>query len=441
MNIKRHIKETLLLAFPISIGQLGHIMMGVIDSIMVGKVGTDSLAAAALVNGLFFLTLVIGIGLSMAATPFISFAKGEKNLEQCGNVLAHSFSLNLFFSMLLSVITFSTTFAIPFLNQPTNVVKLAIPYMKVLSLSVIPFMMFQTFRQFLEGLSFPNPPMFIAISANLFNAFFNWIFIYGKFGFPSLGLFGAGIATTLTRWLMAIVILIVVFKHKKVKIFSPKIFLNKYDFNLIKRLIQIGLPSGFQYFLEVAAFSFSAIMIGWLGSTQLAAHQIALNLASVTYMIILGIASAGTIRVGEFLGEKNMNKVRQAGFTAFGIAISIMFCFGISFIILKNILPQFYVNDFEVMKIASTLLIVAALFQIFDGMQATGIGVLRGLMDVKIPLLISILSYWFIGIPVGAILGFYFKMNALGIWIGLLLGLMILGISMLTRFNHKTKLK
>lgn len=441
MKINRHIKETLLLAFPISVGQLGHIMMGVVDSIMVGKVGTDSLAAAALVNGLFFLTLVIGIGLSMAATPFISFAKGEKNFYECGNVLAHSFVLNFFFSLLLTVITYSTTYIIPFLNQPSTVAKLAIPYMKVLSLSVIPFMMFQTFRQFLEGLSFPNPPMLVAIIANLFNAFFNWIFIYGKFGLPSLGLFGAGIATTLTRLLMALTLLIIVLKYKKVKIYNPKLFIKKHNTFLLRRLVEIGLPSGFQYFLEVAAFSFSAIMIGWLGSSQLAAHQIALNLASVTYMIILGIASAGTIRVGEFLGEKNLIKVRNAGFTAFAIAITIMFCFGISFIILKNILPEFYVNDFEVIKIASSLLIVAALFQIFDGMQATGIGVLRGLMDVKIPLLISILSYWFIGIPVGAILGFYFKMNALGIWIGLLIGLMILGISMLTRFNHKTKIK
>jgi MATE family multidrug resistance protein len=441
MKIKQHIKETLLLAFPISIGQLGHIMMGVVDSIMVGKVGTDSLAAAALVNGLFFLTLVIGIGLSMAATPFISFSKGEKNFDECGNVLAHSFALNFFFSLFLSLITYSTTFIIPFLNQPENVVKLAIPYMKVLSLSVIPFMMFQTFRQFLEGLSFPKSPMFIAILANLFNAFFNWIFIYGKLGFPSLGLFGAGIATTLTRWLMAFALIFIVFNHTKVKIYNPRIFIKKYDLILIKRLTQIGLPSGFQYFLEVAAFSFSAIMIGWLGSPQLAAHQIALNLASVTYMIILGIASAGTIRVGEFLGEKNLIKVRHAGFTAFAIAITIMFCFGISFIILKNILPTFYVNDLEVIKIASSLLIVAALFQIFDGMQATGIGVLRGLMDVKIPLLISIFSYWLIGIPIGAMLGFYFKMNALGIWIGLLIGLMILGISMLTRFYHKTNIK
>jgi MATE family multidrug resistance protein len=208
---------------------------------------------------------------------------------------------------------------------------------------------------------------------------------------------------------------------------------------LIKKLINIGLPSGFQYFLEVGAFSFAAIMIGWIGSGQLAAHQIAINLASITYMIILGISAAGTIRVGEFLGENNLKKVRYAGFSALGIAISIMFCFGIILILFKTTLAEFYVGDTAVISIASQLLIVASLFQIFDGMQATGVGILRGLSDVKVPLVISLLSYWFIGIPIGALLGFYFNLGAVGVWIGLLIGLALLGLTMLFRFGNKTK--
>lgn len=439
LQTKTHIKETLKLALPISVGQLGHIMMGVVDSIMVGKVGTVPLAAAALVNGLFFLTLVIGIGLSMAATPFISIAKGEKKYDECGNVLGHSFAVNFLFSIFLSLTTFFISYLIPFMNQPKEVVLQAVPYMQVLSLSVIPFMIFQTCRQFFEGLSFPKPPMVVAIFANVSNAFLNWIFIYGKLGVPSLGLFGAGIATTTTRWLMAIALMILVFRFENVNKYHPKFLLKKYNFNLIKQLIKIGLPSGFQYFLEVAAFSFSAIMIGWLGSEQLAAHQIAINLASVTYMIILGISSAGTIRVGEFVGEKDWLKVRHAGFSAIGIAVGIMFCFGITFIILKNQLPYFYVNDKKVISTASSLLIIAALFQIFDGMQATGIGVLRGLMDVKIPLIVSIVAYWFVGIPIGALLGFHFQLGAFGVWIGLLISLILLGTTMFYRFHFKTR--
>ncbi|MCX6170803.1 MAG: MATE family efflux transporter [Ignavibacteriales bacterium] len=440
MTLRTHIKETIKLALPISVGQLGHVMLGVVDSVMVGKVGSASLAAASLVNGIFFLILVIGIGLSMAATPLIAMAKGAGKLDDCGKILNHSLVVNSVFSILLITGTFGFSFLIPYLNQPREVVKEAVPYLQVLSISVIPFILFQTYRQFLEGLSIPNPPMYIAIFANLFNAFFNWIFIYGKFGFPPWGLFGAGVATTLTRWTMAAVLFYFVLNYNRVQIYKPQIKIKALDFSLIKKLISIGLPSGFQYFLEVAAFSFAAIMIGWLGKAQLAAHQIAINLASITYMIILGISSAGTIRVGEAAGKKDITQVRRAGFSTLGLASSLMFCFGVSFILLRNFLPTLYIKEIEVIAVASKLLIIAALFQIFDGLQATGIGVLRGLTDTKIPMLISFAAYWMIGIPIAIILGFYYKLGAVGIWIGLLIGLASVGITMLFRFNSKSKI-
>lgn len=439
MNIRTHIRETIKLAFPISVGQLGHVMLGVVDSMMVGKVGSASLAAASLVNGIFFLILVIGIGLSMAATPLIAMAKGADKFDDCGKTLNHSLVVNVVFSIALMALTFSFSFLIPYLNQPKEVVREAIPYLQVLSLSVIPFILFQTYRQFLEGLSIPNPPMYIAIFANLFNAFFNWLFIFGNFGFPAWGLFGAGVATTITRWTMSLTLLYFVLNYKKIKIYNPQIKIGKLDYSLIKKLIHIGLPSGFQYFLEVAAFAFAAIMIGWLGKAQLAAHQIAINLASITYMIILGISSAGTIRVGEAVGQKNIIQIRRAGFSALGIAALLMICFGISFILFRNFFPTLYINEEEVIEVASQLLIIAALFQIFDGLQAVGIGVLRGLTDTKIPMLISFATYWVIGIPVSILLGFYFKLGAVGIWIGLLLGLASLGITMAFRFNTKSK--
>ncbi|KAF0152538.1 MAG: multidrug resistance protein MATE family [Ignavibacteria bacterium] len=437
--IKEHIKETVKLAVPISFGQLGHVMMGVVDSVMVGKVGTVPLAAAALVNGLFFLVLVLGIGVSMAATPLISMAKGAQKFENCGKTLNHSLIVNFLFSVLLTIITYSVSFLIPFLNQPKEVVAEAIPYLQILAGSLIPFMIFQSYRQFLEGLSIPIPPMVIALTANLINAFLNWIFIFGHFGIAALGLFGAGIATTATRWIMAIGLLVFVMNYEKVKKYLPKFSFSPIDKNLIKKLVSIGLPSGFQYFLEVAAFSFAAVMIGWIGSKNLAAHQVAINMASITYMIILGISAAGTIRVGGFVGENDWAKVRYAGFTALGFAVSVMFSFGIIFILFNHSLPLFYIEDKEVIAIASQLLIVAALFQIFDGMQASGIGILRGLADVKVPLVISLLSYWIIGIPVGALLGFYFNLGAVGVWIGLLIGLALLGLTMLLRFDYKTK--
>lgn len=438
MNIQSHIKETIKLSFPIALGQLGHVMMGVVDSMMVGKVGYTSLAAASLVNGLFFLVLVIGIGLSNAATPLIAMAKGSNNSSEAEKILNHSLVVNISFSFLLIAALYLLKFAIPLLNQPEEVVKLAIPYLLVLIGSVIPFLLFQTYRQFLEGLSIPNPPMIIVLCANFINAFLNWIFIYGNLGVPALGLFGAGIATTISRWVMAIALIMFVLKFKRVQIYNPQIKLRSLDKNLLRKLISIGLPSGFQYFLEVACFAFAAVMMGWLGSKQLAAHQIAISLASITYMIILGISSAGSIRVGEFFGMNAWAKVRHAGFSAVAIAVTIMFCFGIIFILFNNQLAGYYSKESEVIAIAIPLIIIAALFQIFDGMQASTIAILRGLADTKIPMIISFGAYWIIGIPVAYLLGFIFALGAVGIWIGLLLSLAVLGIWMLVRFHLKT---
>lgn len=439
MNIKAHIRETAKLALPISTGQLGHIMLGVVDSVMVGKVGSAPLAASSLVNGIFFLALVVGIGLSMASTPLIAMAKGADKFDECGRILNHSIVVNVGFAILISAVAFALSFLIPLLNQPEDVVTQAVPYLMVLSGSVLPFIIFQSYRQFLEGLSKPNAPMVIAILANFLNAFLNWIFIFGKFGLPALGLTGAGIATTITRWVMALALMIYTLNCKAVKVYKPQLKFAGLDFSLIKKLINIGLPSGFQYFLEVGAFSFAAIMMGWLGKVSLAAHQIAMNLASVTYMIILGISSAGTIRVGIASGKQNIDEIRKAGFTAMGMAVSVMFCFGVTFILFRNFFPSLYIGEREVIEIASRLLIIAALFQIFDGLQASSISVLRGLTDTRIPMLISFASYWLIGIPIAILLGFYFSLGAVGIWIGLLISLASLGLTMLVRFNIKSK--
>ena len=437
MEFKRHIKETIKLALPISMGQLGHIMMGVVDSIMVGKVGYAPLAASALVNGLFFLMLVIGIGISLAATPLIAIAQGENKNEECGKILNPSFIVNMIVSFVMIVSIYSISFIIPMLNQPPEVTKEAVPYLRILTASIIPFIIFQTYRQYLEGLSMPNAPMAIALGANILNAFLNWIFIYGNLGVSAMGLFGAGIATTATRWLMAISLMLFTFKSKKVSEYFPSFKFKPVDYSVMKKIINIGLPSGFQYFLEIACFSFATIMVGWIGSKQQAAHQIVLNLASTTYMIMLGISSAGMIRVGNALGKKDIKQIRFSGFSAIGLGCSLMFTFSILMIIFRHQLPHLYNDNSEVVSYASV--IIAGLFQVFDGLQATTIGVLRGLTDVKIPFFISLFSYWIIAVPVALLLGFQFELGLYGIWIGLLLGLATVGISMLIRFNMKSK--
>lgn len=436
---KNHIKRIVALAYPVTIGQLGHIMLGVVDSIMVGRVGAVSLAAASLVNGLVFLVMVFGLGMSLAITPLVAIAKGQENHKECGAVLQNALLVNSLLAVGLTITVYFLSELIFHLNQSPEVATQAASYAKVISLSIFPFMIFQSYRQFIEGMFYTRPAMYISIGANIVNAFGNWVLIYGNLGFPAYGLDGAGYATLITRIFMAFTIMMYVTSSRRFKEFNPTPRLRPIDRVIIKKILNIGIPTGFQHFFEVGAFAFSAVMIGWLGSKPLAAHQIALNMASITFMIILGISAAGTIRVGNALGRNNMREVREAAFTAILMAASIMACFGITFIIFRTILPTLYINDPEVISMAASLLIIAALFQVSDGVQAVGLGVLRGITDVKIPMIISLVAYWIIAFPVGYGLGFILNWGVQGIWVGLLLGLTIAAIFFSLRFHLKTK--
>jgi MATE family multidrug resistance protein len=438
---KFHIKETLKLAYPVTIGQLGHIMLGVVDSIMVGKVGAVPLAASSLVNGLVFLIVVFGLGMSLAITPLVAIAKGREDHKQCGIILRQALLINSTLALFLNGLIYILADMIFYLNQPLEVAIQAASYAKILSFSILPFMTFQSYRQFIEGLYYTKPAMYISIIANLFNAFGNWVFIYGNLGFPAYGLDGAGYSTFFTRLFIALAMMLYVISSKRFKDYDPTFRFRNINWGVIQRLFSIGIPSGFQHFFEVGAFAFSAVMIGWLGSNQLAAHQIAMSMASITFMSILGISAAGTIRVGNALGRENLKEVRYAGFGALFLAGSIMGTFGIIFIIFRNVLPTFYIENTEVVQIASVLIIVAALFQISDGTQAVGLGILRGITDVRVPTLITLIAYWILGIPAGYLLGFTFDKGVLGIWIGLLIGLTVAAFFFTLRFHWKTKPK
>lgn len=437
---KKELKITFKLALPVSIGMLGQIMFGVVDSIMVGRLGADPLAASSLVNGLFFIIAVVGIGLASSITPLVAIAKGRGNDEECGVILREGFIINFLFSILLLVIIYLGAKTIPYMDQTLEVTVLSETYMEILAFSIIPMMVFQNHRMYLEGLSNVNPPMVIAVLANIANAFFNWVFIYGNLGAPEMGLDGAGWSTFFTRFLMAAAIILYVHYSKSSISYLGSLGRHKINYNVGKKIIAIGLPSGFQYFFEVAAFAFAAVLIGWLGAEELAAHQIGLNLASVTYMFILGISAAGTIRVADAVGKKDVKSTRLFGFSAIALSGGFMSISAIIFIVFRNLLPYIYIEDVKVVSIASSLLIIAGLFQIFDGIQATALGVLRGLKDVTIPMWITIFSYWVVGIPIGYYLGFNMELGAFGVWIGLLIGLMLVAVMLTIRFNIKSKL-
>lgn len=438
-NIKEEISKTIQLAYPVIIGQLGIIMMGVVDSIMVGRLGSVPLAAASLGNSLIFIILIVGIGCSIVISPLVAILVGGKRYTECGVYFRQSLLVNVLLSFAMIAVIFIGVNFIYKLNQPPEVIELTVVYMSIVGLSALPLMIYQTYKQFIEGLSIMKPAMVIAILANIINAFANWVLIFGELGFPKLGLAGAAWATFSSRVFMAVAIMIYVMKNEKFKQFDVTFHFRGINFPIIKKILRLGLPSGFQYFFEVGAFSFAVIMIGWIGANELAAHQIAINLASISFMAVLGISQAASIRVGNAMGEQNVAKIRKAGFTGIALGASIMSLAGISFILLNNFLPTLYIDDEAVISIASRLIIIAALFQLSDGTQAVGIGVLRGLTDVKGPTIITFVAYWIISLPIAYILAFKFNLGVDGVWIGLLIGLTASALMLTFRFNYKSK--
>lgn len=439
MEYREHVKLTLQLSYPVIIGQLGFIMMGVVDSIMVGTLGSAPLAAASLGNSITMLIFIVGIGVSFAVTPLVAISVGAKKYSDCGVFFRQSLLVNLTFGFILMAVTLFCSELLIYLDQPAEVLAQAKSYTRILGLGGLPVMLFQTYKQFIEGLSVMKPSMVITILANIINAFTNWTLIFGNLGFPALGLDGAGWATFSSRAFMAIAIMVYVMNKKYFKQYDVSFHFKNINLPVIKKILSLGLPSGIQYFFEIGAFAFAVIMIGWLGTEQLAAHQIAINLASISFMIVLGLSMAGGIRVGNAVGEKNVTRVRRAGFTSIFLALCVMAVSGLIFIVFRNYLPTLYIDDETVISIASSLLIIAALFQLSDGVQAVGIGILRGLTDVKIPTVITFVAYWVVGLPIGYFLAFELGWDVQGVWIGLLAGLTTSAILLTLRFNAKSK--
>ena len=434
-SYKFHIKETLKLAYPVVIGQLGHMLLGVVDSLMVGRLGAVPLAASSLANGLILLVMILGIGMSVALTPLVAIAKGSDNHDECGIILRQGLLVNLIFSFLLVIAVYFLADLVYYLDQPIEVAVQAESYLKILNLSIIPFMLFQTYKQFSEGLSFTKPPMYILIASNVINIFGNWVLIYGNLGFPRLELDGAGYSTLLTRLFIAIAIFVYIRNAKSFKEFDPSLKFRSINWTVIKKIINLGIPGGFQMFFEVGGFVFAAVMIGWLGTNELAAHQIAINLASITFMVGLGISIAATVRVGNYLGKKDLEGIKRAGYSALGIIALIMGFFGFLFFVLRDYLPTFYINDVEVIEIAASLIVVASFFQVVDGLQVVAVGILRGLTDVKATMIIAFLSFWAVGLPVAYLLGFTFGFGVVGVWVSLVVGLWLAAILFILRFQ------
>ncbi|WP_339758212.1 MATE family efflux transporter [Algoriphagus aquimarinus] len=435
MTIKDHFKTTFILAFPVVLSQLGQVLVGVADSMMVGRMGAVPLAAASLGNSIFFVILMFGMGISMGITPLVSVAEGKGKFKRIGHLFQHGLWINIATAVLLTVVVVGLSQGLHFLNQPEEVVILTIPYLYIITASLLPFMIFQSFKQLAEGISQTKQAMYVTIFCNLVNVFLNWVLIYGNLGAPEMGLNGAGIATLISRVLMPIMMGLYVMRSKRYNVFNLQLGLGKLRFLLLNRILKIGVPTGFQYIFEVSAFSAAAIMMGWIGVNALAAHQIAINLASVSYMMVSGLSTAGMIRVSNQIGRNNFKTMREAGMMVFGMALVFMAITGLIFILMRSYLPTLYIDNNEVVAMSASLLIIAGLFQLSDGIQVAGLGVLRGMQDVQFPTVITLVAYWVIGLPLGYFLAFELGMAEKGIWYGLLIGLSITAVVLFYRFH------
>lgn len=434
MTIKQHLKTNVSLAVPVMASQLGHVLVGVADNMMVGQVGYIPLAGASLGNAIFYFFMTFGLGVSSAITPLVGFADGEGKKKECGQVLRHGILVNTLLGFILFGLVLVTAQYLHLFGQEEAVVEQAIPYMFVIGFSMVPFLIFQSFRQFSEGLSMTKVPMVVSVSMNVLNIMLNYVLIYGHFGAPAMGLIGAGIATLISRIIMAIVMVVYVLSNHRFMPYLSGLGLKNLNFNLIKDLLRIGVPAGLQFVFEVGAFSMAALMMGWIGAPTQAAHQIAINMASISYMTVSGLGAAAAIRVGNQLGQKNYKTMKNAALTLISMGTALMIVFAAIFIVAKDALPLLYNDKPEVVSIAAGLLIIAALFQISDGVQVIALGALRGMKDVKIPTMVTFLAYWVIALPMGYILAFNYNYGADGIWFGLFIGLTVSGIWVFFRF-------
>lgn len=439
MFSKAHIKATLRLSVPLIIGQFGQILMGVVDSVMVGRLGAAELAAVALGNSLYMAVLVFGIGLTMGMTPLVASRYGAGKFDECGVVLRQGLIAFTVIGLVMSTVTFIGADIIAVMGQPADVTEMAVDYTKTLALSSFPAIIFFAYKNFTDALNVTRPAMIITIAANLVNFAVNWVLIYGNLGFDPMGVVGAGWATFWSRVFMAVGMIAIVLMSRHFKQFDAGFHFRRFDLKLMKRLVYIGTGSGLQYVFEVGAFATASFLIGMIGKDELAAHQIAINLASITYMGALGVSMAAAIRVGQASGQGAPGQVRDAGFSAMTLIVTIMFINGLIFVLFRETLPRIYISDPSVESIASGLLIIAAAFQLADGIQAVGIGILRGLSDIRIPTIITFVAYWVICLPLGYLLGLHTELGVTGVWIGLSTGLILSAILLTIRFQRITK--
>lgn len=419
--------------------QVGQVSVNLFDNIIVGKLlGAQALASVSLGNSVFFSIFVFALGFSLAIPPLVSEAHSRNDHNTINSVFRHGFIINMSIGLILMILLL---FAMPLLyhmDQPPEVIPDTIAFLTIMTLSIVPFMAFQTLREFSEGLSFTIGVTKATIIANVINIVLNYVFIKGMFGFPEMGVRGSALASLIARIFMVAFLYYILVKQpgtrRYIKHFSLKVV--GFSKEMFSRMIKIGFPTSLQMFFEVTAFAGAAFICGLVSANDIASHQIALSMASFTFNLSIGFSVASTVMIGRRAGERDFVGLKKVGINNIKIVFIFMAFCGLFFIVGRDVLPTFFTQkeDVKVILLASQLLIIAALFQLSDGVQVVALGILRGIQDVKVPSLITFVAYWIITIPLGYFLTVTMKMGAYGMWIALGLGLTISAVFLVLRF-------
>ncbi|SCX78291.1 MATE family efflux transporter [Flavobacterium caeni] len=451
MNLSHYTKEfryNLQLAYPVILGMLGHTLIGIVDKLMVGNLGSAELAAVSLGNSFVFVAMSIGIGFSTAITPIVAEGDAEKDQLKVRSTFHHGLFLCTVLGLVLFAIVFLAKPLMYVMGQPAEVIALALPYLGWTAFSLIPMVMYQGYKQFADGLSMTKYSMYAIVMANVVHVPINYALIYGVWIFPELGVTGAGLGTVISRVMMVLFMHWMLARNERLGVYFKGFTFDEIKKVTVRKIVNLGLPSSMQMLFEVALFTSAVWLCGNIGKTSQAANEIALSLATITFMFAMGLSVTAMIRVGNQRGLNDYKNLVVVARSIFLLVLLVEAVFALGFILLNDFLPPFFLDvdnvsqladNTEVIAIAAQLLIVAAIFQVSDGVQVVVLGALRGLQDVKIPMYITFVAYWIVGFPVSFYLGKYTEWRAVGVWIGLLAGLTAAALFLYLRFNHLTK--
>ncbi len=443
MELKEHIKANTKLALPVMVTQLGQMLVNFIDLVIISRLGEKAVASAALATSVFIIFLVFLLGFSFSMSPLISSSVARGNKERVARIFTHGMTMNVALAVFIVLLLEVCSPLLYRTGQNPEVIPDAISFLNICAYSLLPLMIFQSYRQFSEGISMTILVTVATVISNIINVVLNYGLIYGYWGLPEMGVKGSATATLIARVIMMLIIIVVLHLNKKSSFYLKLVRWNDFKAVYYRKLVSIGLPSSLQSTFEISSFAIAAFIAGMHSYVDTSAHSVTANLASMTFQVCVGFGVAATVRVAGFYGVRNKPDLRKAGFASLYMVMGFMTLCGILFIIFRNYLPLIYFKKekVEVIHIASRLVIITAFFQIFDGIQVVCLGCLRGMRDVKIPTLISFIAYIVIAMPLGYYLCICQRMGAVGTWIALCIGLGLASLMLLWRFHTLTKTK